>query len=112
MGILSTVLEGKRVVAAACRLLGLDLWHVSAHALPQTAADLEDLMRRWERENLLSPRALLLEREDVEEGDQAAAESFNRVIGRLLVPLILSTSQRRRSGQRPRSGAGFRISPS
>lgn len=93
---------GKRAIAiAACTQLGLNLHLIPAHAIPTSSQDLNDLLRLWEREAILSSSALLL---DYDEGDGIDAMRENaiaHVIETMNSPLVMTSRDRRRSRQRP-----------
>ncbi|HEY0016882.1 MAG TPA: ATP-binding protein [Longimicrobium sp.] len=92
----------RRAVAAdACRLLGLELGAVAAHALPTAPAELEELLRVWEREAAFSPAALLVERDDADTPDPAREAALTRVVDGLNAPLLLSGREPRSARQRP-----------
>ncbi len=82
------------VAAAACTRLGLGLSEMSSHALPQAPADLESLVRLWEREAALSSSALLLDCDDIEMADAARVGTATRLIERLNTPLLLASRER------------------
>jgi hypothetical protein len=49
------------IASSACAALGLNLFKISAHALPPAPAELDALMRLWEREALLDGGALFID---------------------------------------------------
>jgi len=87
---------GKRAVAAAaCHALGLHLGVMSGHVVPAAPAELETLIRLWEREAALSASALMLDCDHLDPADVARTGSITRLIGRLRAPLIFTGRDRR-----------------
>jgi hypothetical protein len=91
----------RAVAAAACALLGVELGAVAAHALPTGPAELEELLRVWERESVFTPAALLVERDDADTPDSAREAALTRVVDGLQAPLLLSGREPRPARQRP-----------
>lgn len=88
---------GKRGIAAvACQRLGLRLLSLPVEMLPTAPADLGLLLRLCERELLLTQSALLLECDEVENGESARASAITRVCEQLRAPLLLASRERRR----------------
>ncbi|MGE5217819.1 MAG: ATP-binding protein [Chloroflexota bacterium] len=85
------------VAATACARLGLDLYAISAHALPIHPAELDAFLRLWQREAVLSGCALLLECGDIEASDVSRQGAIARLSEGLRGALILSGRPRRRS---------------
>jgi len=86
----------KRAVAvAACAALGLNLFTMSAHVVPNESRELETLLRLWEREAALSGGALLFDCDDAGTNDAAA-----RFIERAGGALFVATRERRRTRHR------------
>jgi len=75
----------------ACRVLGMNLQAIPAHLIPAGAAEMETLIRLWEREAALSAGALLVE---WEEQESAAATRF---LDRIGSPVLVSARERRRT---------------
>ena len=93
---------GKRAVAAAaCDALELDLYALSAYALPASPVELEALIRLWEREAMLSGSALLLDCDDVETTDAPRERAIAHLVETVGGVLIVSSRERRRALQRP-----------
>jgi hypothetical protein len=76
------VVSQRLVAAHAAHILGLALLRLSVEVLPTAPAELENLARLWQRENLLLPLALLVEAAD---GDMA--QSANSPMARFLARL-------------------------
>jgi hypothetical protein len=93
---------GKRNVAAtACALVGLNLGVITAETLPTAPAELETLLRLWEREAALTKSALLLEGEELGTGDTARIAAFARTIERVNSVILIATPERHPMRQRP-----------
>ncbi|HEV3037622.1 MAG TPA: AAA family ATPase [Candidatus Angelobacter sp.] len=88
------------VAAAICRELGLRLYVMAAHHLPSTPAEMDGLVRLWERESILGNAALLLECGDSDAGDPARERLITQFINSVRAPLIISGRERRRSQHR------------
>ncbi len=94
--------ESQRAIAlAACRLLGLQLYAMSARLLPTDARELEALMRLWEREAALSNALLLLNCQELNTSDADRQNVIQRFIEGLGVGLIVSSRERRTWGENP-----------
>jgi hypothetical protein len=75
--------ESKRLVArAVAQRLGLTIYRMAAELLPTQAADLETLVRLWQRETLLMPVALYVDASDVERTTESHAMPLRRVLAR------------------------------
>ncbi|MGC2696894.1 MAG: ATP-binding protein [Candidatus Angelobacter sp.] len=90
----------KRVIAAAASALtGLQLHALPAWALPAGAAEIEALLRLWEREAVLNSSALLLECDD-ENHEALSAAAVNWMMETIRTPLIVSTRNSRKPAHR------------
>jgi hypothetical protein len=86
----------KRAIAAtACAELGLALHSIDYRAIPQHPAELDALMRLWEREAALFGSALLLDCDDLAGGDPAQLNAVKQFIDDLSGALMISTHERR-----------------
>jgi hypothetical protein len=93
-------IAGKRAIAAvACARVGWQLSALAAEALPSSIAELESLARLWEREALLTSRALLLDCHELDVADVGRMANVNRFIERV-TGLVLATRDRVRVRQR------------
>jgi hypothetical protein len=93
---------GQRAVAlAVCAHLGLNLHALPAAALPVAPAELEGLIRLWERESVLSGSALFLDAAELEAGDAAREGAVARLMEELRGPLLVALRERRPARQRP-----------
>jgi hypothetical protein len=94
------------VAAAAAGLLGLRAAALPAERLPASAADLDALLRLWEREAVLSGfGVLLVEVDDAAPGESEAGRGRDAAIARLCErtggPVMLRERDPRRLGARP-----------
>ncbi|BAZ33991.1 AAA ATPase central domain-containing protein (plasmid) [Cylindrospermum sp. NIES-4074] len=88
------------IATVSCALLGLNLYAISAEALPTNTNQLNLIKRLCEREWALSDRVLLLDCDQVE--TEATRESaIARFIESINCPLIITSRDRRRQRQRP-----------
>jgi hypothetical protein len=78
------------VAASACAKLGLGAHVISAAAFPTAPADIESLVRLWERDAWLGGNALLIDCERLD-GDAARAEAVRQFVDRARVPLLVSS---------------------
>jgi hypothetical protein len=86
---------GKRNIAAAgCAEAGVQLYALAADQIPPGAAEVEALMRLWERESVLTAAALYLEADSIEGGDAKGFAQVSRLLDRIQGPVILSTKER------------------
>jgi hypothetical protein len=93
----------KRAIAStACRLLNVNLHLMSAKAITNFRNhEINDLLRLWSRESMLTNSALLLDCDEIDTTDPAKDAVIARLMENISNPLILSTGERRRSLQRP-----------
>jgi hypothetical protein len=93
----------KRAIAAsACALSGLNLCAISSHSIPQSASELDALVRLLEREAALSGSTVLVECDEPDVGDAAPVHVAiaSRFIERMRSALIVSTREHRGISQR------------
>ncbi len=90
----------RAVAAAACSQLGLGLYLLPAHALPQQAAELDAFARLWQREAVLGDCVLLIESSDVESGDTGREAALTRLLDKIQGPLFFSSRARRTASRR------------
>ncbi len=94
--------EGKRAVAAAaCALLGLELYLLPLAALPADPGELDRLLRLWGREAALGEAALLIDCDGMEQPDPARESALARLVEASYGPLLLSSRERRGPWGRP-----------
>jgi hypothetical protein len=91
----------RRVAAAACALIGLDLDIIAARSVPQNTAETDLFVRLWEREAALHRGVLLLEYDDSRTLDGPGEAAAGRLIETLRAPLFLSVRERIKPADRP-----------
>ncbi|HZF09070.1 MAG TPA: ATP-binding protein [Thermoanaerobaculia bacterium] len=92
---------GPRAIAlAASAALGLQLHELRAAAVPTAPAELDGLLRLWEREAALSGSALLLDAFDLDPGDMAREGAVARLVEDVRGPLFVASRERRPARQR------------
>ena len=95
-------IASKRAIAAsACNALELNLYTLSAYALPASPAEFEALIRLWEREAILSGSALLLDCDDSDTSDAARERAIAHLSETVSGIVIVSSRERRQLLQRP-----------
>lgn len=88
----------KRILAdAACSSFGLNLYVISAGAIPQNPVELEAFIRLWERDAILSSCALFVDCDDMDTTDAAREKAITQLIERTGGAIIVSSRVRRRS---------------
>ncbi len=87
------VAASRPIAAAACGELGLNLYAISADALPSIGADLDTFVRLWERESALNAAAILLELDAVDRYDQRVVSSVVCFLERVQGPVLLSARE-------------------
>lgn len=92
-----------------CQKLNRNLFVLSANNLPTKPIQLETLKQRWEREAILSNSVLLLECPEIDRENTPTEKAISSFIDSLNAPLIISSSSRRQSEERPL--ITFEISP-
>ncbi|MBW4675642.1 MAG: AAA family ATPase [Desmonostoc geniculatum HA4340-LM1] len=91
----------KRAIAARiCQLQGLSLWVMPAQVIPQAPSELDNLMRLWTRETILSRCALLLDCNELDSNDTARLNAIAHFIERANGFLIVTSRERMRLPQR------------
>jgi ATPase family associated with various cellular activities (AAA) len=84
----ATQAERRVIAAAACGAVGQRLWVAAAESIPTAAAELDAIIRLWEREAALASSSLLIETEELELDpvrEAAVARLLDRTGGVLLV---------------------------
>ena len=95
-------IESKRAVAAAaCAVLGLDLYLMPLAALPADPGELDRLLRLWGREAALGESALLIDCDGADGADPARESALARLVEAGYGPLLLSSRERRGPWGRP-----------
>lgn len=95
--------ESKQAIAAAaCEQLGLTLYLMSVAAIPSAPAELDRLLRLWQREAVLSNRVLLLDCDEHDRSDAGREAALARLVEADDRGLLLIASRERRGPwQRP-----------
>ena len=84
--------QAKRSIAAAVtEALGMRLNVLDSADVPAGAAELDGLIRIWERETALANTVLYLERDDLDDQDHARTAAVERFLARTAVALIVSS---------------------
>jgi hypothetical protein len=100
--LIGPVTSDKRAVAAlACARLGLRLYAMSAAGLPVAPGELEQLLRLWQREALLSGAALFLDGDELTRGEPGRDMALTRTVETGPARLILATRERQGPWTRP-----------
>jgi len=88
------------IAAAACRRVGLAPWSLSFDAMPAGAADIDSLMRLWEREAALTGSALLVDCGAADATDRPRTVSISRIIEHCRGVVLVASAERRAIGAR------------
>ncbi|QLE44373.1 ATP-binding protein [Nostoc sp. C052] len=73
------------IAAAACALLGLQLYSLAAAAIPAAIAEREALARLWEREALLNPSVLLIDCAELDRTHRPTVLSFVETLQSIVI---------------------------
>ncbi|MBN3895880.1 MAG: ATP-binding protein [Nostoc sp. NOS(2021)] len=85
----------KRAIAATiCQLQGLSLWVMPAQVIPLAPGELDNLIRLWTRETILSKCALLIDCNELDTNDTARLNAIARFIERTKGFLIVTSRER------------------
>ncbi|MBD2560905.1 MULTISPECIES: ATP-binding protein [Nostoc] len=85
----------KRAIAATiCQSQGLSLWVMPAQVIPLAPGELDNLIRLWTRETILSKCALLIDCNDLDTNDTARLNAIARFIERTNGFLIVTSRER------------------
>lgn len=95
----SAMANKRAIAAAASAMIGLRLHAVAAWSLPHGPAEIEMLLRLWEREAVLNSSALLLECDD-DNQEALPATAISWLMESIRSPLIVSTRNSRKSAYR------------
>lgn len=89
-------ISSKRAIAsAACHALRMNLYEISATAIPVNATELDTLIKLWQREAALSGSALLVDCSGLEASDAVRNNAVTRFIQRISSPAFLFASDRK-----------------
>ncbi|MEH1942819.1 MAG: ATP-binding protein [Nostoc sp.] len=85
----------KRTIAATiCQLQGLSLWVMPAQVIPLAPGELDNLIRLWTRETILSKCALLIDCNELDTNDTARLNAIARFIERTKGFLLVTSRER------------------
>ncbi|MEH1976764.1 MAG: hypothetical protein V7L02_26820 [Nostoc sp.] len=85
----------KRAIAATiCQLQGLSLWVMAAQVIPLAPSELDNLIRLWTRETILSQSALLIDCNELDTNDIARLNAIAHFIERTKGFLIVTSRER------------------
>ncbi|MEH2282165.1 MAG: ATP-binding protein [Nostoc sp.] len=91
----STETASQRAIAARiCQLQGLNLWVMPAQVIPLAPGELDNLIRLWTRETILSKSALLIDCNQLDTNDTARLNAIARFIERTKGFLIVTSRER------------------
>lgn len=94
--------SSKRAIAAkVCKMLGMTLHIMAVQVLPSAPAEMETLLRLWERESILSSSALLLDCDNIDITDLARTNAIERFIERVSGFVLITSRERIPIQQRP-----------
>ncbi|MBD1928525.1 ATP-binding protein [Trichocoleus sp. FACHB-90] len=89
------------IALKACELLEMNLNAIFASTVPTGINELNNLMRLWEREAILSNSVLLLEWDDTDVGEGLRESAIATMVERIRSPLVIISRDRRKQRQRP-----------
>lgn len=89
------------IAVAACKMLGLQLNAMSAQAIAVTPNELNNFIRLWNREILLSRNALLINCNELDPNDVSRVKAIAHLIERLQGVLIITSRVKMTVKQRP-----------
>ncbi len=92
--------DRRAVAAAAAASVGRRVAVLPADLVPAVPAELDALVRLWERESVLSELVLLVESDDLG-AEPSNPRGARRLLERIDAPVILSERERRRVAHRP-----------
>ncbi|WP_427159629.1 ATP-binding protein [Aliinostoc sp. HNIBRCY26] len=98
----SEVISKKAIASTVCQLLKLNLHCISSSAIVNLRNhEINDLLRLWERESMLTNSALLLDCDEFNSSETAQENAIARLITDISSPLIITSHERRRIPQHP-----------
>ncbi len=96
----SEIGDKRAIASAACANVERSLKILKAHHLPSNIEECQHLMRRWEREFVLTHRLLLLDCEQINMAEPAKETLILQFIEDINTPMIISSEERLHSPQR------------
>ncbi|MBD2440139.1 ATP-binding protein [Nostoc sp. FACHB-110] len=92
----------KAIAFTACQLLKMNLYLMSGGAIANLRNnEINDLLRLWERESMLTNSALLLDCDEIDSTDATKESAIARLIANISSPLMMTSHERRRFSQKP-----------
>jgi hypothetical protein len=91
----------RSIAAAAAAQAGLRLFALNADHVPAAPADLDNLLRLWEREVALTSAALYLDADAADVSDPRTTTQITHLLERVSGPVVLSALDRWRPLRRP-----------
>ena len=88
------------VAAMACASLGMGLCRLDSSLIPSEPEEIDEILRLWEREAVLSKSVLLIDWDESVDGPQTPSGAI-RLIGRSAFPLMISSQTNRPIKSRP-----------
>ena len=88
-----STLSKRGIAYSACQQMGLSLYLINAEALPATNFELNQFLKIWNRECILSGVALILELDD-NNLSYEKTNLVNQLVEKIRSPLIISTRER------------------
>jgi ATPase family associated with various cellular activities (AAA) len=93
--------SSKRAIASKiCQLQKLHLWVMPAQVIPLLPSELDNLIRLWMRETILSKSALIIDCDELDTNDAARLNAIAHFIERINGFLFISSRERMRLPQR------------
>jgi ATPase family associated with various cellular activities (AAA) len=89
------------VAAAACSRFGLTLAVMHGSAIPSAPAELDTLVRLWEREAALGTSGLLVDCDSIDAADTLRAAALGWLIDHVKSPLVITSREHLQSLKRP-----------
>ncbi|OUL31938.1 ATPase [Nostoc sp. RF31YmG] len=89
------------IAATACEHVDLNLYRLSAQAIPQERRELETFLRLWQREVILGDCALLVDCDGGYHDDVAQESALHQLLEEIGGIVLVSSRDRRRLPQRP-----------
>lgn len=92
----------KRAISATvCKMLGVNLHIMPVQVVPSAPAEMETLLRLWERESILSNSALLLDCDKIDIADLNRTHTIGRFLERINGLVFVTSRERIPIQQRP-----------
>jgi hypothetical protein len=95
------VVAKRAIAATACDQVGMNLYRISAQAIPQDGRELQTLLRLWQREVVLCDRALLVDCDGLSHDEAARESALHQWLEEIGSIVMVSSRDRLRLPQRP-----------